>query len=206
MFMHKNTKGEGIEEVKAAGATGVAEIVHRGTWVIRNRQPVRPYSRNVPRLLLWSYGGAAFSYERGTPVGGPKHLELVDHPEGGANREWGENNIRLRMERQRVSSKWRDSVGGGGCAGREWPSGRGIGATGVLERYWNYRRRLCGRTRTQCDFTGLVLLSRPAPTSFFNSACATSNHIFSFVSYDWSNFAIGAVGRRDDDTTQQHSH
>ena len=129
MFMHKNTKGEGIEEVKAAGATGVAEIVHRGTCVIRNRQPVRPYSRNVPRLLLWSYGGAAFSYERGTPVGGPKHLELVDHPEGGANREWGENNIRLRMERQRVSSKWRDSVGGGGL--------RGAGMA-QRSRYWSY--------------------------------------------------------------------
>ena len=69
----------------------------------------------------------AVSYERGTPVA----LELVDHPEGGANREWGENNIRLRMEGQRVSLKWRDSPGG-------WVGGMCGAGMAQRSRYWSY--------------------------------------------------------------------
>jgi hypothetical protein len=35
---------------------------------MRNRLPLGPYRRALPRTLWWSYGGGAFSYERGTPV------------------------------------------------------------------------------------------------------------------------------------------
>ena len=43
--------------------------VYRGTSLIRNRPTLGPYSRTMPRLLWLSWGGEAFSYERGTPVG-----------------------------------------------------------------------------------------------------------------------------------------
>jgi len=42
---------------------------YRGTWLIRNRHPVGPYSRTMPGLLWWSWGGGAVSYDRGTPAG-----------------------------------------------------------------------------------------------------------------------------------------
>ena len=31
--------------------------VYRGTSLIRNRPPLGPYSRTMPRALWWSYGG-----------------------------------------------------------------------------------------------------------------------------------------------------
>ena len=40
------------------------EFKYRGTLLIRNRLPLGPYSRTMPRAL----GGGAVSYERGTPV------------------------------------------------------------------------------------------------------------------------------------------
>ena len=43
--------------------------VYRATFLMRNRTPQGPYSRPTPRALRLSYGGGAFSYERGTPVG-----------------------------------------------------------------------------------------------------------------------------------------
>ena len=39
----------------------------QGYLVMRNRHRVGPYSRTMPRLLRRSYGGQAFSYERGGP-------------------------------------------------------------------------------------------------------------------------------------------
>ena len=39
--------------------------VYMGTPLIRNRDPLGPYSRTMPTAL----GGGAFFYERGTPVG-----------------------------------------------------------------------------------------------------------------------------------------
>jgi len=44
---------------------------HRVTPLIRKRHPIGPYSRTMPRALWKSYGEAAVSYERGTPV--PPH-------------------------------------------------------------------------------------------------------------------------------------
>jgi len=41
---------------------------YRGNLLIRNRQPVGPYSRTMPRHLWWCSGGVAVSYERGAPV------------------------------------------------------------------------------------------------------------------------------------------
>ena len=35
-------------------------LVYRGTSLIRNRHPVGPYSRTMPRLLWWSWGGWRF--------------------------------------------------------------------------------------------------------------------------------------------------
>ena len=39
---------------------------YRGTSLIRNRRPLGPYSRDMPRSLWWSWGGGAVSHERGT--------------------------------------------------------------------------------------------------------------------------------------------
>ena len=33
---------------------------YKGTWLIRNRHPVAPYSRTMPRLLCRSWGGVRF--------------------------------------------------------------------------------------------------------------------------------------------------
>ena len=44
------------------------EPPYRATSLIRNRHPVGPYSRTMPRLLWWCEGGVAVSFERGTPV------------------------------------------------------------------------------------------------------------------------------------------
>ena len=41
---------------------------YRGTSLIRNRNPLGPYSRTTPRALWRSYGGGGDSLERGTPV------------------------------------------------------------------------------------------------------------------------------------------
>ena len=41
---------------------------YRGSSLIRNRHPVGPYSRTMPRLLWRSWGWGAVSYERGSPV------------------------------------------------------------------------------------------------------------------------------------------
>ena len=41
----------------------------QGYLAYTKRHPVGPYSRTMPRLLGWSYGGGAISYERDTPVG-----------------------------------------------------------------------------------------------------------------------------------------
>ena len=43
---------------------------YRGTSLIRIRLPLGPYRRPMPRVLGGGYGGWAFSYGRGTPVGG----------------------------------------------------------------------------------------------------------------------------------------
>ena len=40
----------------------------RGTSLIRNSDPLGPYSRTIPTALRWSWWGGAVSYERGTPV------------------------------------------------------------------------------------------------------------------------------------------
>ena len=42
--------------------------MYRGTSLIRNTPLLGPYSGIIPRVLWWSYGGWAVSYERGTPV------------------------------------------------------------------------------------------------------------------------------------------
>jgi len=35
--------------------------------LIRNSGRLGPYRRTIPRVLWWSWGGGAVSYERGTP-------------------------------------------------------------------------------------------------------------------------------------------
>ena len=42
--------------------------IYRGTSLIRNSNPLGPYSSNMPRALWWSQGAGAVSYQRGTPV------------------------------------------------------------------------------------------------------------------------------------------
>ena len=39
---------------------------YRGISPIRNRLPLGPYSRPIPRSLRWSQGGGVVTYERGT--------------------------------------------------------------------------------------------------------------------------------------------
>ena len=46
----------------------------QGTSLIRNRAPVGPHSRTMPRSLLTPWGGVDVSYKRDTPV------ERVLHP------------------------------------------------------------------------------------------------------------------------------
>ena len=41
---------------------------YRVTSLIRNTPLLGLYSRTIPRVLWWSWGGGAVSYERGTPV------------------------------------------------------------------------------------------------------------------------------------------
>ena len=41
---------------------------YRGTSLIRNTPLLGPYSGPITRVVWWSYGGGAGSYERGTPV------------------------------------------------------------------------------------------------------------------------------------------
>jgi len=43
------------------------EALYRGTSLIRNRLLLGPYSRTMPRVIQWTYGGGAVSYQRGTP-------------------------------------------------------------------------------------------------------------------------------------------
>ena len=44
--------------------------VYRGTSLMGKSSPLGPYIRTIPRVIWWSYGGGAVSYERGTPVDG----------------------------------------------------------------------------------------------------------------------------------------
>jgi len=56
-------------EALGGGVEGVLrDKTYRGTSLIRNRHPVGPYSRTMPRLIWWCWGGVEVSYERGTPV------------------------------------------------------------------------------------------------------------------------------------------
>ena len=48
-----------------------SDALYRGTSLKIKRLPVGPYIRAVPRVLGWSYGGGAVSYERSTPVSAP---------------------------------------------------------------------------------------------------------------------------------------
>ena len=41
---------------------------YRGTSLIRNRLSLGTYSMTLPMALRWSWGGRAFSFERGTPA------------------------------------------------------------------------------------------------------------------------------------------
>ena len=41
---------------------------YRGTSLIRNTPLLGPYSRTIPGVLWWSWGGGAVSCERDTPV------------------------------------------------------------------------------------------------------------------------------------------
>ena len=41
---------------------------YRDTSLTRNRAPLGPYCRIMPRALWWPYGGRTVSHERGTPV------------------------------------------------------------------------------------------------------------------------------------------
>ena len=51
---------------------------YRGTSLIRNTPLPGPYIRAIPRVLWWSGGGGAVSYERGTPA--PTDSPLIEHP------------------------------------------------------------------------------------------------------------------------------
>ena len=44
-------------------------VRYRGTSLIGNTPLLGPCSRTIPRVIWWSYGGVAVSYERGTPAG-----------------------------------------------------------------------------------------------------------------------------------------
>ena len=49
----------GMEVVEAATAADTVEA-DRGTWLVRKRTPLRPYSRPVPRVIGGSFGGGYF--------------------------------------------------------------------------------------------------------------------------------------------------
>ena len=90
---------------------------YRGTSLIRNAPLLGPFSRTTPRVLWWSQGGGAVSYEQGTPCsGGVQHkgvsptgvaskpepvLRIIEGPlEGGG---WGgvERSVPCNMKRRR---------------------------------------------------------------------------------------------------------
>ena len=58
----------------ALGQCCVTKYWYRGTSLIRNTPLLGPYRRSIPRVLWWSSGGGAVSYERGTP----EVMRLVD--------------------------------------------------------------------------------------------------------------------------------
>ena len=51
---------ENAETPQDASSEEIPQDVYRGTSLIRNGAPLGPYSRNVPRALWWSQGGALF--------------------------------------------------------------------------------------------------------------------------------------------------
>ena len=55
---------------------------YKGISLIKDSLPLGPYSRIMPRVLWWSSGGGALSYERGTPVLGASglHAQARWHP------------------------------------------------------------------------------------------------------------------------------
>ena len=61
---------------------------NRGTSPVRKRLPLGLYSRAMLRALRWSWGGVAFSCERGTPVHGLRERQ-VHHAVGAYSRPTG---------------------------------------------------------------------------------------------------------------------
>ena len=51
----RERKGERESEIESENGGA-----YRGTSLIRNCRPLRPYSRTMPRALRWSWGGGAF--------------------------------------------------------------------------------------------------------------------------------------------------
>ena len=57
-----------IEEAFMSRVTVQGYLVHK-----KDTPLLGPYSTTMPRVLWWSLGGGAISYERGTPVGAFQH-------------------------------------------------------------------------------------------------------------------------------------
>ena len=47
----------------------MSQVPLQGYLAHKKHPLLGPYSRNIPKVLWWSWVGGAVSYERGTPVG-----------------------------------------------------------------------------------------------------------------------------------------
>ena len=51
-------------------STATLDLAYKGTSLKRNTPLLEPYSRSIPWVIWWSWGGMGGSYERNTPAGG----------------------------------------------------------------------------------------------------------------------------------------
>ena len=73
---------EGFRKLLESDARdGNVDERYRDTSLMKNTPLLGPYRRTIPRVLWWSLGGAAVSYERSTSVGAaerqPEAIELI---------------------------------------------------------------------------------------------------------------------------------
>ena len=60
----------GVEFLELRISSVAPAISYRGASLIRNRPPLGPYSRPMPRALCWSWGGWLFLMSEVPPVAG----------------------------------------------------------------------------------------------------------------------------------------
>ena len=59
-LVRREIKDEIIGKPKESMLLLLPSFLYGGTSLIRNRRPLGPYSRTMPRALWWPYGGGCF--------------------------------------------------------------------------------------------------------------------------------------------------